>query len=81
MVVPAESTEAALARHTGRSGTLAIPTGRFPAHGEKRGDLVRRFVEGLDLETELAIVHRKADISRPVHTENVIRTGVTGPMG
>lgn len=64
-MVPAENTEAALAQNARKSGTPAISTGWFPAPGEKRGELVRRPVEGLEIETELALVHRKSDIGRP----------------
>lgn len=63
--VPAESTEAALAQYARKSGTPAISTGWFPAPGEKRGELVRRPVEDLEIETELALIHRRGDIARP----------------
>lgn len=65
VVTPAESTEGALARHVRTAGTPALSTGWFPASGERRGELLRRPIEGLDLETELALVRRKGELGRP----------------
>jgi DNA-binding transcriptional LysR family regulator len=65
VVVPAESTELALARHVRQSGKLAMSTGWFRAPGEQRGELVRRRIEGLAVETELALVFRKGERARP----------------
>jgi hypothetical protein len=65
VVVPAESTELALARHVRQSGKMAMSTGWFLAPGENRGELVRRRIEGLVVETELALVFRKGERARP----------------
>jgi DNA-binding transcriptional LysR family regulator len=65
VVIPAESTELALARHVRQSAKLAMSTGWFRAPGEQRGELVRRPIEGLTVETELALVFRKGERARP----------------
>src|SRR4029453_6114294 len=65
VVVPAESTELALARQVRQTGKLAMSTGWFLAPGEQRGELLRRRIEGLAVETELALVFRKGERARP----------------
>ena len=64
-VVPAESTEAALARHARQSGLPTLSIGWFPLPGERKGELVRKPIEGLELQTELALVFRKGKLGRP----------------
>lgn len=64
-IVPAENTEEALARQARRTDLPALSLGWFRAAGETRGDLLRRPVDGLDLQTELALVFAKGSLGRP----------------
>ena len=64
-IVPAENTEEALARQARRSAMPALSLGWFRAAGETRGDLLRKPVDGLGLQTELALVFAKGSLGRP----------------
>lgn len=64
-IVPAENTKEALARQARRSNLPALSLGWFRASGEARGELLRKPVDGLDLQTELALVFGKSSLGRP----------------